>query len=105
MSTRRYFSPEFKAETASKVLDGGMSVRQVCQSFDLGTSTLRRWGKQLREERNGGATEGHKPISSEQRRIRELESQVRRLEEEKTILKKATAFFVQEQAGRRPFTK
>lgn len=34
------------------------------------------------------------PLTSEQQRIRELEKQVRRLEEQNTILKKATALLM-----------
>lgn len=56
---------------------------------------MRRWVKQLQDERNGGTGAG-KPLSTEQRRIVELEAKVRRLEEDKVILKKATAFFAQE---------
>jgi transposase len=40
----------------------------------------------------GGAGIG-KPLTAEQQRIRELEAQVRRLQEDNDILKKASAFF------------
>lgn len=103
--TRRYFPPEFKVEAASTVLDNGLSIREACDTFDVGGSIMRRWIKQLRQEREGGAHTGRRPITPEQRRIQELEAQVRQLEQEKEILKKATAFFVQEQAGKRRFTK
>lgn len=102
---RRYFSPEFKVEAASTVLDNGLGIREACQTFDVGGSTMRRWVKQLRQERDGSPQTGTRPLTPEQRRIQELEAQVRQLEQEKDILKKATAFFVQEQAGKRRFTK
>jgi transposase len=102
---RPKFSPEFKTEAASKVLDDGMSIRVACETFGVGDTAMRRWVKQLTEERAGNVAAGSKPITPEQRRIRELEAQVRQLEEEKSILKKATAFFVQEQTGKRWFSK
>lgn len=61
--------------------------------MDVGSTTLDSWVRQLRRERQGiipSAT----PITAEQQRIRELEQQVRRLKEQNTILKKATAFLM-----------
>ena len=84
----RNFSPEFKTEAASKVLDEGMSIRIACETFGVGDTAMRRWVKQLAEERTGEVPQGSKPITPEQQRIRELESQVRQLQEEKEILKK-----------------
>ena len=100
---RRHFPPEFKNEVASKVLDDGMSVREACEAFDVGPTAVRRWARQLKVERGGDVPAGARPLTPEQRRIRELEAEVRQLREEKTILKKATAFFVQEQTGKRWF--
>ena len=101
--SRRAFSSEFKVEVASKVLDDGMSAPQAGEAFGVGPTAVRRWVRQLERERAGGVTRDSKPITPEQQRIRELEAQVRRLEEEKSILKKATAFFVQEQTGKQWF--
>lgn len=103
--TRRAFSPEFKMEAASKVLDEGMSVRTACEAFSVGPTAMRRWVRQLATERSGSVPAEHKPLTVEQRRIRELEHEVTRLKEEKEILKKATAFFVREQTGQRWFSK
>ena len=82
-----------------------MSIRIACETFGVGDTAMRRWVKQLAEERTGEVPQGSKPITPEQQRIRELEGQVRQLQEEKEILKKATAFFVQEQTGKRWFWK
>ena len=103
--SRPRFSPEFKIEAASKVLDEGMSIRIACETVGVGDTAMRRWVKQLAEERAGNVPRGNKPVTPEQRRIRELEAQVRQLQEEKDVLKKATAFFVQEQTGKRWFSK
>jgi transposase len=103
---RKHFSPEFKLEAASKVVDEGLTITQACTALDVGPTAMRRWIMQLREERAGGTVPGCRPITPEQRRIRELEAQVRQLEEDKTILKKATAFFIADQnAGKRRYTR
>jgi transposase len=86
---RRSFSPEFKQEAASLVLDQGYSFAQACTSLGMGESTVRRWVQQLAEEREGVTPKG-KALTPEQRRIQELEARCKRLKQEKDILKKAT---------------
>jgi len=86
---RRTFSPEFKQEAASLVLDQGYSIPQACTSLGVGESALRRWVDQLSQERQGVTPKG-KALTPEQRKIQELEARCNRLEMEKTILKKAT---------------
>lgn len=83
---RRTFTPEFKQETASLVLDQGYSIAQACTSMGVGESALRRWVQQLSDERQGVTPKG-KAITPEQQRIQELEERCRRLEMEKSILK------------------
>ena len=93
---RRSFSPEFKREAASLVLDQGYSVSEACHAMDVVRTALNRWVQQLRDERNGLPPKGQ-PLTLEQRRIKELEAQVKRLEEEKSILKKATALLMSDE--------
>jgi len=59
----------------------------------VGKSTMDKWVRQLRSERDGKSPQGT-PMTLDQRRIRELEKQLRRVEEEKEILKKATALLM-----------
>ncbi len=96
---RRTFSPEFKQEAASLVLDQGYSFAQACTSLGMGESALRRWVQQLTEEREGVTPKG-KALTPEQRRIQELEARCRRLEQEKDILKKATALLMSDEMNR-----
>ena len=92
--TRRSFSTDFKLEAASLVLDQGYSIPKACKSIGVGPTALRRWVEQLRCERGGTTPPRSKALTPEQRRIQELEAQVRRLEREKEILKKATALLM-----------
>ena len=89
---RRQFDVNFKLEVARMVKDQGRSVSEVCRSLGLGETAVRRWVAQYEAELGGGAGIG-KPLTPEQQRIRELEAQVRRLQEDNDILKKASAFF------------
>ncbi len=96
---RRTFSTEFKHDAASLVLDQGYSIVEACRSLDVGESALRRWIDQLKTER-GGATPKAKAMTPEQQKIQELEAKVNRLEQEKRILKKATALLMSDEWNR-----
>jgi transposase len=92
--TRRVFTTDFKLEAAALVLDQAYSVDQACKAMDIGPTALRRWIDQLRSERAGKTPTQSKALTPEQKRIQELEAQVRRLEREKEIFKKATALIM-----------
>ena len=96
MKTRRSFTPEFKRDAASLVLDQGYKVSDVCGQFDLGENMLRRWIKQVKFERNGGVPQAT-ALTPEQREIQALKKQINKLEREKAILKKATALLVSDE--------
>ncbi|WP_447595568.1 IS3 family transposase [Aquipseudomonas campi] len=84
---RRSFSPEFKREAAGLVLDQGYSHIEAARSLGLVESALRRWVRQLQEERQG-VTPKSKALTPEQQKIQELEARINRLEREKSIPKK-----------------
>jgi len=96
---RRSFTPEFKREAASLVLDQGYSHIEAARSLGLVESALRRWVKQLQEERLG-VTPRSKALTPEQQKIQELEARIDRLEREKAILKKATALLMSDEFNR-----
>jgi len=91
--TRRTFTPEFRLESAQLVVDQGYSVREAAQAMNVGKSTMDKWVRQLKNERNG-ITNKVTPLTAEQRKIRELERRIQRIEMEKEILKKATALLM-----------
>jgi transposase len=61
--------------------------------MNVGKSTMDKWVRQLKEERKGIAPKAT-PMTPDQLKIRELEKKIARIEEEKTILKKATALLM-----------
>ncbi len=61
--------------------------------MNVGKSTMDKWVRQLKEERKGVAPKAT-PMIPDQLKIRELEKKIARIEEEKTILKKATALLM-----------
>ena len=92
VSTRRKFTKEFKEEACRLVIDHGQSQAETAKNLGISQSILGRWVRQLRG--NGTASfpgSGRMlPIEEENRRLlREL----RRVKEEREILKKAITFF------------
>ncbi len=89
----RNFSPEFRLESAQLVVDQNYTVRAAAEAMNVGVSTMDKWVRQLRQERNGESTKAT-PMTPDQLKIRELENRIRRIEMEKDILKKATALLM-----------
>lgn len=97
---RRSFTTQFKHDAASLVVDQGYTVPEACEAMNVGQTAMRRWVEQLEQERNGRTPARAKALTPEQQRIQELEQQVRKLEREKEILKKATALLMSDTTGR-----
>ena len=92
---RRQFTDEFKAGAVRLVLDEGKSVAQVARDLDLTPSSLAGWVKQARADRSKGKTG---LTTDERAELARLRKEVRQLEMERAILKKAAAFFAKEMA-------
>jgi transposase len=61
----------------------------------LGDTAVRRWIAQFDAEQLGQSGIG-KPLTVEQQRIRQLQTQNRQLQSDNDLLKKASAFFARE---------
>ena len=84
---------QFKLAAVKLVSEQGYTPKQAAKSLGLHTSTLQYWIKTLSQE----PAEQLETVDSLRARVKELERQNQRLVVEKEILKKATAFFAQEQ--------
>lgn len=83
---RRQFTEEFKTEAVQMLLDGH-SANSICQRLGLSSpNILYRWKREL--IRRGGST-----AAGLDGRVRELEAELRRVERERDILKKALVIF------------
>ncbi len=95
MNTRKKYPKEFKLDAISLVLDQGYSRREAARSLDINANMLGRWIKEQQAD-DGRAFRGNGMLTPEQEEIRNLKAQVRKLQMEKDILKKATVFFAKE---------
>lgn len=83
---RRVFTREFKEDAVRMLLDGH-SAPSVCERLGLShTNLLYRWKKEFLEEKGGVA-------SDLEERVRQLEGELRRVERERDVLKKALSIF------------
>ena len=86
--SRRQYSDELKAEAVQMLLDGH-SAESVASRLGLsGANVLYRWKRNLLAASGPAAT-------ALEARVQELEKELRRVEQERDILKKALAIFSQ----------
>ena len=86
--TRRRYTDEMKAEAVQMLLDGH-SATSVVENLGLsGTSMLYRWKADLLQQSGPAAT-------ALESRVHQLEEELRRVERERDILKKALSIFSQ----------
>jgi|SRR5271163_3654464 len=85
---RRVYNEELKSEAVQMLLDG-QSAEAVARNLGLGSvNLLYRWKAKL-------ARENGLPAATLEGRLRQLQEDLRRVERERDILKKALAIFSQ----------
>jgi len=92
---RKQYSKEFKLDAISLVLDQGFSRKEAAASLEINAQMLGRWIKESKDE-DGQAFRGQGNLTPEQEEIRRLREENKKLQAERDILKKATAFFAAE---------
>lgn len=95
MTTRKKYSKEFKLDAISLVEDQGYSRVEAGRSLGIQANMLGRWIKE-KQQGAGQAFRGNGKLTADQEELRKLKAQVKRLEMERDILKKATVFFAKE---------
>lgn len=90
---QRPYPPEFRREALRLVETSGRSIPHVAAELGVSGESLRNWLRQEqldRGERDDGLT------TEELDELRKLRRQVRELEQEREILKRAVTFFARE---------
>ena len=91
-STRRKFTPEYKAEAVQFVVSSGKPIAEVARNLGIVEGTLGNWVAKARENENGEAKEPELDVS-ERAELQRLRKENQQLKMERDFLKKATAFF------------
>jgi len=95
MKIRKKYGKEFKLDAISLVEEKGYTRAEAASSLGINAPMLGRW---IREHQRGEGQSfrGNGKMTPEQEEVRKLKAQVKRLQMEKDILKKATVVFAAE---------
>jgi len=91
---RRSFTAEYKAEVVALVRKSGKSMGVIAKELDLTETAVRAWVRQAEVDAGEGSSGAL--TTAEREELARLRKQVKTLEMEREILKKATAFFAKE---------
>ena len=92
MSNQRY-TPEFKDEAVRQIVDRGYSVAEVSERLGVSSHSLYKWVKAIKPDKTEEQAAVLIEAKSEILRVR---AQLRRIEGERDILKKAARYFAKE---------
>ncbi len=93
--TKTQYTVEFKREAVALVTEQGYTLTGAARNLGINRDMLRRWKRQL-EKHGEVAFPGKGHQTPEQAELHRLRAENRRLQMERDILKKATAFFATE---------
>ena len=90
---RRRFTAEYKAEAVRRLSESGKGLQAVADELGLHVNQLRIWRN---EQLAAGSAEALARQKAEAAELARLRREVKRLEQENEILKRAAAFFARE---------
>ena len=88
MSSNKQYTEEFKIEAVKQVTEGGYSVADVAERLGTTTNSMYNWLK-----RYGTQSPQQAKQADDQATIAQLKAELRRVTQERDILKKAAKYF------------
>lgn len=95
---RRKFTPEFKAEAVRLARVGDRSIQQIATDLDLTESALRSWIHQSDVDGGRAPNAPDALTSAEKAELSELRREIKKVRQERDILKAAATYFAKESA-------
>ena len=89
MSNQRY-SPEFRDEAVRQIIEAGHSVTEVSARLGVSANSLYKWVKAVQPDT--GSLKDDQLIETKRENLK-LRAELRRVKEEREILKKAAGYF------------
>jgi transposase len=95
---RQRFSPEFKVEAVRLLELGQKPATQLALELGVARNKLYQWQEQIRAKGKEAAfrERAGRPPKDEQGEVARLKAELKRVTEERDILKKAAAYFAKE---------
>ncbi len=81
------YTEEFKQEAAKQVVNNNYSIKEVAERLSVHPDSLKLWVKQYKSPKEFGQQQAAND------EIRRLRAELKRVTEERDILKKAAAYF------------
>ena len=88
-----HYTVEFKAEAVKKIADNGGNVSQTAREFKIPMQTLANWQNKANQGKLKGTQQYDPELIAIIEENKRLKRQLKVAEEERDILKKATAYF------------
>ena len=82
------FTDEFKREAVAQIVERGYAVSEVAERLGISTKSLYTWKSQFAK-----SPRVRSEVAEQAAEIKRLKRELVRVTEERTILKKATAYF------------
>jgi transposase len=92
--SRPPYPAAFRTEALELIRTGGKSIPALARDLGVSDQTLRNWQRQAQVE--AGQGQPGELTSAEREELRRLRREVKVLQQEREILRKAAAFFAQE---------
>ncbi len=92
MSVNRQYTDEFKSQAVKQVVDRGFTVVDVAARIGIPKHTLYGWVQSARKAALSSG-EAAPAATSDSAELRRLRAELKRVTEERDILKKAAAYF------------
>ena len=89
---RKVYTPEFELAAVKMITEQKLSVAEVARRLGVTESRLHEWKKSV-AKKGADAFPGSGHLAPVEEELRRLRADVKRLEAERDILKKAAAFF------------
>ena len=87
------YSDEFKAEAVKKIADNNGNVSATARQLGIAMQTLSNWNNKAHQGKLIGTEQYEPDLMTALQEIKQLKRQLKVAEEEREILKKATAYF------------
>jgi transposase len=96
IKSRRTYDKEFKQEAVRLVVEEGRKAVEVERNLGIGIGTVGRWVREYKED-PAYAFPGKGRLKAPDEEMHRLKVELKRVKQERDILKKALAYFAEDQ--------
>lgn len=91
--TRRNYPREFKTEAVELLLSSNQAAKQIASDLGIDANMLHRWKREYLASKERAFPGVGQNGDTDEKSLRAMQKQLREMEEERDILKKALAIF------------